>query len=153
MPPFRVYLDTSVLGGVYDPEFQEETTALLEQIRVGKVLPVVSEQVEIELDLAPSSVQALLEELLERGAEDIRLSVEADRLADAYLHAQVLSSLYRADALHVALATLAQVDVLVSWNFKHMINLHRIRGFNGVNHALGYGTLEMRSPKEVLENG
>ena len=51
--------------------------------------------------------------------------------------------------MHIALATLARVDALVSWNFKHIVNLHRIRGFNGVNLMRGYGTLEIRSPREV----
>lgn len=56
----------------------------------------------------------------------------------------------RADALHVALATIAKVDVLVSWNFKHIVNLGRIRLFNGVNLEQGYGPLEIRTPREVL---
>ena len=51
------------------------------------------------------------------------------------------------------MATLAKVDVLVSWNFKHMVNLSRIQGFNGVNLLSGYAALEIRSPKEVLEHG
>ena len=55
------------------------------------------------------------------------------------------------DALHVALATVARVDVLVSWNFKHIVNLGRIRLFNSVNIEWGYGLVEIRSPKEVLE--
>jgi hypothetical protein len=54
------------------------------------------------------------------------------------------------DALHVALATIGRVDVLVSWNFKHMVNLGRIRLFNPVNLEQGYGLVEIRTPKEVL---
>ncbi len=153
MPPLRIYLDTSVLGGVFDPEFEEDTAKLLEEIRSGRAFPVLSEQVEIELEPAPQKVQALLGELLGLGAENVRLSVAADKLADAYLNAQVVSRTYRADALHIALATLAKVDVLVSWNFKHIVNLRRIRGYNDVNLTLGYATLEIRSPKEVLEDG
>ena len=148
----RIYLDTSVLGGAFDSEFEVDTTALLSGILTGRTLPVLSEQVEIELDPAPQGVQDLLDEL-ELDGERARLSVGADRLADAYLDARVVGRAYRADALHIALATLARVDVLVSWNFKHMVNLHRIRGYNDVNLTLGYGTLEIRSPKEVLEDG
>jgi predicted nucleic acid-binding protein len=154
MKPFRVYLDTSVLGGAFDEEFKEDTEALLELIRVGKVRPVVSEQVEIELNTAPDAVQDLLDELLLGfGAENLRLTEEARSLASSYIAAGVVAAKHRADALHIALATLAKVDVLVSWNFKHIVNLHRIRGFNGVNLIQGYGTLEIRSPKEVSGNG
>jgi predicted nucleic acid-binding protein len=149
----RVYLDSSVLGGAFDSEFQEETEALLALIRAGEIRAVVSEQVEIELGPAPDRVQDLLDELLEQGAENLSLSDEARRLAQHYLTAGVVTEKTRADALHVALATLAKVDVLLSWNFKHIVNLKRIHGFNGVNLIHGYGTLEIRSPKEVISSG
>jgi len=58
----------------------------------------------------------------------------------------------RADALHVPLATVSGSDVLVSWNFKHLVNLGRIRLFNAVNLEMGYHSIEIRSPKEVLPN-
>ena len=76
---------------------------------------------------------------------------EAAELADAYLARGVLGPGSHSDALHVALATVARVDVLVSWNFKHIVNLGRIRLFNSVNIEWGYGLVEIRSPKEVLE--
>ena len=53
------------------------------------------------------------------------------------------------DALHIASAAIAQVDVLVSWNFKHVVNVQRIRTFNEVNREMGYGPLDIRSPREV----
>lgn len=56
----------------------------------------------------------------------------------------------RSDALHVALATIGRVDVMVSWNFKHIVNLNRIRLFNAVNLEQGYGLIEIRTPMEVL---
>ncbi len=92
-------------------------------------------------------------EVLELGAETLQLTPEAKALAAAYLTAGVISQRYEADALHIALATLAKVDVLVSWNFKYIVNLRRIRGFNGVNLMRGYDTLEIRSPKEVVGDG
>ena len=56
----------------------------------------------------------------------------------------------RVDAQHIALATIRRVDVLVSWNFKHIVNLERIQGYNSVNLRLGYPLLEIRTPQEVL---
>ncbi len=149
MPPLRIYLDTSVLGGAFDAEFEADTTVLLRELRQGDVRAVVSEQVETELEFAPSVVQALLRELYNLGAERLEVTLEARELAGAYLAAKVVSPKYLADATHIALATLAKVDVLVSWNFKHIVNMRRIQGFNGVNLIHGYGTLEIRSPKEV----
>jgi hypothetical protein len=56
----------------------------------------------------------------------------------------------RADAQHIAIATVARVDVLVSWNFRHIVNLQRIRGYNSVNLRMGYPMIEIRTPREVL---
>ena len=56
-----------------------------------------------------------------------------------------------ADCLHIALATIHRVDLLVSWNFKHIVNITRIRGYNSVNLKKGYQTLEIRSPKEIID--
>jgi predicted nucleic acid-binding protein len=149
----RIYLDSSVLGGAFDVEFQEDTEALLEQVRAGEMIPVISEVTEAETRRATEQVRELLEELFDLGAEELRLSAEAEALAASYIAAGVVTQRYEADALHIALATLAKVDVLLSWNFKHIVNLRRIRGFNGVNLMRGYSTVEIRSPKEVIGGG
>jgi predicted nucleic acid-binding protein len=149
----RVYLDSSVLGGAFDSEFQEDTEALLELIRAGDMIPVISDVTEAETRRAPEQLRELLDELFDLGAEYVQMSAEAEALAAAYIAAGVVAQRYEADALHIALATLAKVDVLLSWNFKHIVNLKRIRGFNGVNLMRGYSTLEVRSPKEVIGSG
>lgn len=58
----------------------------------------------------------------------------------------------RIDAQHIAVATISRVDVLVSWNFSHIVNLARIRGYNSVNLRQGYPILEIRSPREVFSD-
>ncbi len=150
MPPLRIYLDTSVLGGLYDAEFEKDSKALFALFVRGEAVPLVSSVTEAELSHAPKQVRSLLVMLREAGGETIPLSPEAEALAAAYIEAGIVTRKYEADALHIALATLAKVDVLVSWNFRHIVNLQRIRGFNGVNLIYGYGTLEIRSPKEVI---
>ena len=82
--------------------------------------------------------------------QDTAVSAE---LAEAYIERGVVGPGSRADALHVALATAGGADVIVSWNFRHIVNLRRIRLFNAVNIEYGYGTIEIRTPKEVLEYG
>lgn len=152
MPATRIYMDTSVLGGAFDDEFKVATATLLNLIRSGGLQAVVSELVEAELQAAPREVQLLLNELYALGAERLEANIEAQELAATYVKSEIVSPKYLADATHIALATLAKVDVLVSWNFKHIVNFRRIRGFNGVNLLQGYGTLEIRSPREVTSD-
>lgn len=80
----------------------------------------------------------------------MRISAEAREFADAYVAHGVVGAQSLADALHVALATVNGADVLVSWNFQHIVNLGRIRLFNAVNLEQGYGVIEIRTPQEVL---
>jgi hypothetical protein len=72
-------------------------------------------------------------------------------LQDAYLSASVVSKRYANDALHVAQATIARADVIVSWNFKHLVNPSRIRAFNGVNMAQGYGQIIIMTPSDIIK--
>lgn len=81
--------------------------------------------------------------------EGLSLSREAEDLAAAYIEDGAISASMRADALHIALATVARVDVLVSWNFKHIVNLKRIHAYNLVDLKRGYPLLEIRTPREV----
>lgn len=76
---------------------------------------------------------------------------EALALAEAYLRDGIATPATMADGLHIATATVARVDVLVSWNFKHIVNLHRIRLYNSVNLKEGYGLIDIRTPREVLD--
>ena len=82
----------------------------------------------------------------------LQLDAEASELAEAYIAAAVLSPRMRADAQHIAIATVGRVDVLVSWNFKHIVNLERIHGYNSVNLRKGYPIIEIRTPREVLSD-
>ena len=81
--------------------------------------------------------------------EVLQLDAEAKDLAEAYVAAGVVSARMRVDAQHIAMATVASVDVLVSWNFKHIVNLQRIHGYNSVNLRKGYPMIEIRTPREV----
>ena len=110
---------------------------------------VISDLTIQEIAGAPASVRQHLEEIPTAHQIQICLTEEAKELADAYLAHGVVGPGSLADALHVALATVSGVDVLVSWNFKHIVNFGRIRLFNAVN-LKGYGLIEIRTPREVL---
>ena len=146
----RVYLDTSVLGGCFDQEFAEWSTRLIDDIRAGRFAPVLSDVTAAEVRDAPANVQALHNELLVIAADLRPITAEALELSAAYQTRGVLSARFRNDMLHIALATIAEVDVLVSWNFRHVVRLDKIRLFNAVNLELGYKPLMIYSPREVI---
>ena len=76
-------------------------------------------------------------------------SDEADALAQAYVDAGALGKASLEDALHVATATVAGADLILSWNFRHLVNYDRIRRLNAVNLMNGYRPMDIRSPMEV----
>ncbi len=152
MKKLYVYVDASVIGGCEDTEFAEASLALWRLFVKGTFVPVLSEHTLRELQGAPERVRARLLEIPEAHQIVLLDAAEADALADAYLAHGIVGPGSRSDALHVALATVARVDVLVSWNFRHVVNLGRIRLFNAVNLEQGYGPIEIRSPREVLED-
>ena len=149
----RVYIDTSVFGGYFDEEFSEDTISFFESVRNGEITLIVSDILEAELLGAPNSVKQLFYELPNDFIEKVRLSKDASILADKYIAAKVVGKTSRADCQHIAIATLCHADVLVSWNFKHIVNLNRIRGYNGINLQQGYQLIEIRTPKEIFDYG
>lgn len=146
----RIYVDASVVGGCEDDEFAEQSVRLTECFVRGKSVLVVSDLTVQELAPAPEAVRTRLASVPEAHIEALQLDAEARELAVAYIAAGVLTARMRADAQHIAIATVARVDVLVSWNFKHIVNLQRIHGFNSVSLRRGYPMLEIRTPREVL---
>lgn len=146
----RVYVDASVVGGCEDEEFSEHSVRLMGCFARGEMTLVLSTLTVQELDAAPEGVRRRLGSVPEGFIETLQLDTEARELAEAYIEAGVITAKMRADAQHIAIATVDRVDVLVSWNFKHIVNLQRIRGYNSVNLRRGYPTLEIRTPREVL---
>ena len=140
----RIYLDTSVIGGYYDTEFEEDTRILFEKIKLGQFHVVLSDITEGELQEAPEMIRNLFIELSAGSATKIELTEEAVQLAETYLAEKVVGKTSRVDCFHIALATIQRVDILVSWNFKHIVNVQRIRGYNSVNMKLGYPTIDIR---------
>ena len=149
----RVYLDTSVLGGCFDPEFAEWSNGLMQDFRNGLFKPVLSQVTASELRDAPENVQGLYAELLTIGAEIIEATESALELADAYQEHRILTPKFYDDGLHIAVATVGEADVLVSWNVKHIVRHEKIRLFNAVNLEYGYKPLQIFSPREVTTYG
>ena len=146
----RIYIDTSVIGGCEDEEFSRWSIQLFEEFQKGLKTAAISNLTRQELEEAPENVKKILLSLPDANMENVVLTEIAESLAQNYIDDGVVGSKHIADAQHIALASVERVDVLVSWNFRHIVNIDRIHAFNSVNLKLGYPMLEIRSPREVI---
>ena len=144
-----LYLDTSVIGGYFDEEFMPDTKQLFSEIQMGRYNIVISDLTLKELIKAPENVRTLLRDLAINFNETIATD-ECMELAMEYMTENVVGQSSMDDCIHIATATVHKVDVLVSWNFKHIVNIHRIRGYNAVNMKKGYQTIDIRSPNNLI---
>ncbi len=148
----RIYADTSVIGGCEDDEFREASRRLFDGFRSGEATLVFSEVTRKNLENAPPGVRAVIEHIPEAHFETVRESEPARKLAEAYIAAGVVAPANYNVALHVAIASIGEVDVIASWNFKQMVSWGRIRAYNGVNRRLGYPAIDIRTPKEINDD-
>lgn len=142
--------DTSIFGGVFDDEFRDASQAFFELAKKGRFKPLVSDLSRREIDEAPPVVRSYYDELLEH-MQFAELDARALAVRDAYVAAGVVGTRSLDDAAHVAIATVSEADLIVSWYFRHIVHFEKIRHYNQVNAARGYGSVEIRSPLEVLD--
>jgi predicted nucleic acid-binding protein len=148
---WRLYLDASVFGGCFDSAegWEEDSRRVLNYCVAGRATLITSSELEEELAEAPERVVRAFTSVPAEHIEALEITEEVSELADAYLAAGVVGVRWRADCLHVAAATLYRADSIVSWNFRHIVRLDKIRAFNAVNLEQGYGMITILSPKEV----
>ena len=146
----RVYIDTSVIGGCFDREFNEWSNLLFDEFRNGKKIAVLSDITLDELELAGQEIKNVVNRIPEKYREYLIQDEEVIELAEKYITDGAVTMKFFEDALHIAIATINKVDVLVSWNFKHIVNINRIRLYNSVNLKSGYSMIDIRNPREVL---
>ena len=146
----RIYIDTSIVGGYFDEEFEEATKNLFLRLERKEIIFVVSDLIELELIDAPERVRELLHKYPSDYFERVSITKESMILADSYISEKIVGKTSLADCRHIALATVNKVDVLASWNFKHIVNLDKIKGYNSVNLRLGFTMIEIRSPKDLI---
>ena len=126
-------MDTSVFGGRFDPEFELWTKILFDRILKGQYKLLLSRVIDIELANAPQNVRDLAMSIPDEHIEFVEITDKAIDLADTYIKENVVGKTSRTDCLHIALATITNADILVSWNFEHIVNVNRIRAYNSVN--------------------
>lgn len=148
----RVYCDTSVFGGCREEEFSEDSNDLMEMFRQGEHRLVLSRVTLRELAGAPGEIQKILTSIPPQNVDFVQIGAESESLRQAYLSAGVVGPSSRRDALHIAVATIARVDLIVSWNFKHIVHFEKIIGYHGINRLHGYPEIPIHTPKEVIRN-
>ena len=149
MKKLKIYVDTSVIGGCFDDEFKKYSNLFFEQVKLTKYFVLLSPLTYVELENAPEKVRNVLDNLPVDSKIDVPSESEAKELAEAYLKTKIVGSSSIDDAYHVAIATIAGADLILSWNFKHIVNFEKICKFNSVNLAYGYKSIDIRSPREL----
>ncbi len=150
MRRLRVYIEGSVFSGCFDAPFRDDSRRVFDAVRRGRLVALVSEVVLAEVAKAPEPVREMTAALPAGSLEEVALTREVLDLRDAYIAAGVVTARRMDDATHVAAATVARADAIVSWNFRHIVRLKKIKAYNQVNLAQGYGILTILSPKEVM---
>lgn len=145
-----VYTDTSVIGGCFDAEFKEWSISIISDFKKGTKTMMISDITLQELSFAKKEVQNILENIPNENIIKVLANEKIISLAENYIVEGALTKKSFNDALHIATASINNADVLASWNFKHIVNLNRIRLFNSVNLKLGYKLIEIRTPRELL---
>ncbi len=146
----RIYLDTSVISAFYDgraPDRQavtQEFWARLEEFQAATSELTVDELRQCD----DASLRAKFEERLS-GLELLPVTLEMRELAQAYVQAGIFAPAMLNDGLHVAAAVFSRQDVLVSWNFRHLVNRRRRAQVNEMNVLRGLPTLEIVAPPEI----
>jgi len=152
MKRLYIYLDTSVLGGCFDAEFSEWSNSLIKDFLAGTFVPILSDVLAAEIQDAPEAVRRKYEDLTRSEHKFVVVTQETIELAEAYQRREILTPKFYDDGLHIALASIAEADLLVSWNFRHIVHFDKIRLFNSVNLELGYKPLQIYSPREVTKS-
>ena len=152
----KLYLDTSIINFAVSEQGvaqeKEVTLQLFEQIRRGRFEAGISEVVLREISRAPEKkIQALMEVLKKTPLTNLSVSEDAERLADKYVEEEIIPRKYREDALHIAMAAVYEYDVVVSWNFEHMVKVKTRREVQGVNIMMGYKSIDIATPAEVID--
>lgn len=154
MKQIKCYLDTTIFNFVFaqvEPSKKEITKKLFHDLSSLAESVYISEEVIREISRASEPRRSQLEELV-RQANPLLLSLdsEVEDLAEEYIKAAIIPERYRADARHIAAAVVNEVEVLISWNFEHIVKLKTRTMVNGLNKLLGYREIEICSPEEVV---
>ncbi len=149
-----IYLDTAVLSFCFaddSPKERDITKEFFEEMRKDRIQTFISEIVVGEINNAPEPKKSKLLNLINKyNLRVLPLDQECEDLADRYVKHKIIPLRYRDDAVHIAIAIINRVDVIISWNLKHMVKLRTIHAVNSINKESGYKEIDIRTAEEVL---
>lgn len=153
MKKLKIYLDTSVPNHLFAddvPERKDVTQKFIQSVEKHKdrFEIFVSDVVLKEINRAPIDKKTKLLSAI-KGASVLEITEEVDALAKEYIKAKIIPAKYEEDAYHIAIVSVYNLDVLVSWNFEHMVNLKTRRMANAINELKGYKHIEIITPEEA----
>jgi len=156
MKSLKIYLETTVFNFFFaedSPDKRQDAIKLFEEIKQGKYIPYTSDYVLQELLKAEEPKRTKMVNLLDQyGIKLIALDTNAEGLADKYVIEKIIPTKYRMDGIHIAMATINNLDIIVSYNFHHIVKLKTIIGTESINLREGYKRIGIYSPTEVIEN-
>ena len=156
MKASRVYLETTLFNFYFDEDrgfAHASTIKLFDEIAVGNFIAYTSAVVVEELMKAPSEKYEKMSNLIQKyGITILAFTEEADRLADVYVAEGIIPQKFHTDGLHIALATVNDLDMIISMNFRHIVKRKTILATGKINNLNGYRAIEIYSPMEVIED-
>jgi hypothetical protein len=147
--PLKVYIDNSVIGGLFDNEFSFVTKKLFKEFDDKTYIPVISSVTLQEIQGAPRKIIDFFNHFRLK-SEILQVTEKAVELSQNYLKEGKFTRRMLVDTLHIAVATVNNVGIIASWNFHDIVNLDKIRVYNAVNIKYGFQTVEIRSPREII---
>jgi predicted nucleic acid-binding protein len=156
LKPLKLYLETTVFNFIFAddaPEKRQHTVTLFDEINQGKYIPYTSDYVLQELLRAEEPKRTKMVNLIEKyKVKVLDIDKNAEILADKYVSENIIPSKYRFDGIHIAMATINDLDIIVSYNFQHIVKLRTIMGTESINLREGYKRIGIFSPTEVIES-
>jgi len=156
MKSLKIYLETTVFNFVFaedSPDKKQDVIKLFDEIRQGKYMPYTSDYVLQELLKAEEPKRTKMVNLLDQyGIKLLTTDKNAENLADKYVTEKIIPMKYRTDGIHIAMATINDLDIIVSYNFHHIVKLKTIIGTESINLREGYKRIGIYSPTEVIES-
>jgi len=151
----KYYFDTSIFNFMFadDAPDKKEITEILFEILPNQSEGIfISEEVAREMGRSSEPRKTQMENLVRKTSPQIlETDLEVELLAGRYIKEGIIPEKYRGDAIHIAVAVINEIDVIVSWNFQHIVKLKTRTEVNGVNKLLDYSEIEICSPMEVIE--
>jgi len=149
----RIYIDTSVINGLYteDIDIKTATERFFEYVRRSASILYSADLIVKEIDRTPqeSKRNKLKEALAEYDVEFLPLSDEIEKIANIYIQEKVIPIKYLPDAIHIATASIHNIPILVSWNFEHIVKFKTKVEINRISREHGYPQIDISSPQEV----